>query len=225
MLSQNQPLFALDHITMFTRPDPPEVGLLEQADLQSWGGVTRHGDLGTASMAFFFENTYLELLWAHDEAQARQTFDPLGLDVTGRADWRETGASPFGLMLYRRAASAEFPWPTRRLRASWMPGTIDVEFAGERPEEPSYGIVPAELSYASFRANVPEPAHRLGVKRLTGIRLTVTSAPGKVALWLANQGLAAIKRGPEPLLRLTFDEGNQGQVLDMRPGLPLMVKY
>ena len=82
----------LDHIVIFG-VDAPEAQALEALGLTGFGGTTRHGDLGTASTSFFFENAYLELLWVSDEAAARKA---LPLDFGLRMTWRESGIVPFG---------------------------------------------------------------------------------------------------------------------------------
>ncbi|MBL8057695.1 MAG: VOC family protein [Anaerolineales bacterium] len=218
--------FELDHVVVFSQVDAPERAQLEALGLRGFGGVTRHGDLGSASTSFFFAAHYLELIWAVDDAAARANYAPLGLDMIGRREWRRTGASPFGLMLRRRRGrEAPFPFPTRRLAATWMPGEVNVEFAGDTPAEPYCGLVPPELAFPSFRADIPEAEHPLGVRQLTGVQITTTSDRcSRLAEWLALAGLAEVLPGPEPLLTLTFDDGAQGRQVEARPGLPVRLR-
>ncbi|MCW5852852.1 MAG: VOC family protein [Anaerolineae bacterium] len=217
----------LDHVVIFVSPDAPEAQSLAALGLDGFGGVTRHGDLGTASTAFFFENTYLELFWAHDEDQARAKLLPVGMDIGARMRWRETGASPFGLMLCRHlGATHPIPFPTRSLRAEWMPGEVAIDFAGSEAAEPYVGVVPEALAYRSFRAGIPAPAHPLGVRRLSAIRMTTSrQSLSATARLLVEQGLVVIEPALEPLMELTFDGGAAGKSLDLRPILPLRLKY
>jgi hypothetical protein len=218
--------FELDHVVVFSAVEAPERDHLEALGLRGFGGVTRHGDLGSASTAFFFAADYLELIWAHDDAAAQATFSPLGLDMVGRREWRRTGASPFGVMLRRRGeASAPFPFPTRRMPATWMPGDVQVQFAGDDAAEPYYGLLPAELAFPSFQANIPDPEHPLGLKRLTAVHIATTAERcSPLAEWLAQAGLAEVRPGPEPLMTLTFDGGAQGRTVDARPILPIVFR-
>jgi len=81
------------------------------------------------------------------------------------------------------------------------------------------------LWYSTFRGNLPEPAHPLGVKTLTGVHIAVTGgALSDKARLLNDAGLVTIETGPEPLMTLTLDGGRQGRRLDVRPILPLVLK-
>jgi hypothetical protein len=217
----------LDHVVLFTHEDAPEAQALEALGLRGFGGITHHGDLGTASTSFFFVQHYLELFWIDDELAAQKSLSPLGFDLRARIAWRETAASPFGVMFRQRAgATGPIPFPTRQLRAEWMPGEIFVNFAAEVTAEPYYGVVPDELSYPSFKTNIAEPAHALGIQELTSVRITAKSEMlSPIARLLSTNGLITIERGGSPLMELTFDAGVQGKILDVRPTLPLVMAY
>jgi hypothetical protein len=218
--------FELDHVVVFSAVDAPERAHLEALGLRGFGGVTRHGELGSASTSFFFVADYLELIWAHDDAAAQANFAPLGLDLVARREWRRSGAAPFGVMLRRRAgADAPFPFPTRRMAATWMPGEVAVQFAGDNVAEPYYGLLPAELAFPSFRANIPDLEHPLGLRRLTRVQIAAkVERCSPLAEWLAQAGVAEVSPGPEPLLTLTFDGAAQGRSVDARPILPIVLK-
>lgn len=218
--------FALevDHVVVFTTVDAPEAKALEPF-LRGAGGVTRHGDLGTASTSFFFDVTYLELFWVHDLSQAVRALEPVGLDVERRMGWRQAGYSPFGLMLRRRAGqSIAIPFATKSMPAIWMPGEVMVDFAADVKYEPYYGVVPDALAFPAFRANIPDVPHPLGVKVLTAVHIAITGARSPIAQMIIDAGLATIEPGPEPLMTLTFDGGAQGKVVDVRPALPLVLR-
>lgn len=172
---------------------------------------------------FFFENAYLELLWVHDETAVREAFMPMGLDMQPRMTWRETTASLFGLTLRRRPGStAPLPFPTQQLKAEWMPEEVFVDFAADALTEPYYGIVPESLAYTSFKSNIPDLPHALGVKRLSGVRITIEDNElSSIASLLSTNGVATIEAGTSPLMELTFDDGVQGKTVDVRPTLPL----
>ena len=214
----------LDHIAVFVAVGAPEARTLTALGLRGSGETTPHEGLGTASTSFFFSNTYLELLWEEDAALAAKAFGPIGLDIHGRMRWRETGASPFGLMLrHRPGTSGETPFPTRSIRAAFLPGDVRVEFAADVPAEPYCGVVPEVLSFPAFQAG--SPAHPLGVRALTGVRI-VTAADTRSlrAEMIARSGVAAIEAGERALMELTFDDGARGTTADARPALPLVLK-
>ena len=213
----------LDHVVMFAGVDAPEAQTLEALGLTGFGGTTLHGDLGTASTSFFFENTYLELLWVHDPAAAARTFLPLDFDLQARTTWRTTGAVPFGIMLRRRAGATEpIPFPTRQLKAAWMPGEVVIHFAAGNLGEPYYGVVPPDLAYPAFQPTIPPLRHKLGVKQLTGIKFTLPAGEySLLAALLEANGVADFVVGAAPYLALEFDGGAQGQVVDAGDVLPL----
>jgi uncharacterized protein YndB with AHSA1/START domain len=95
--------FRLDHPSIFTALDAPEAAALEALGLQRLGGVTQHGNFGTASTSFFFSNIYLELFWSYDSAQTARSVKAAGIDVEARMRWRETGTAPFGVILSPRS--------------------------------------------------------------------------------------------------------------------------
>lgn len=213
----------LDHVVMFAGVDAPEAQTLETLGLTGFGGTTLHGDLGTASTSFFFENTYLELLWVNDAPAAARTFLPLDFDLEARSNWRTTGAVPFGIMLRRRAGATEpIPFPTRPLKAAWMPGDVEIHFAAGNLGEPYYGVVPPDLAYPAFHSTIPALRHKLGVKRLTGIKFTLATGEYSLpAALLEANGVAGFVTGAAPCLELEFDGGAQGRVVDASDVLPL----
>ena len=219
--------FELDHVVIFSRIDAPEAQILESLGLKGFGGITRHGDLGTASTSFFFEHHYLELFWVQDEPAASKSLTPLGFDLHSRIAWRETRASPFGVMIRRpERVKVPVPFPTRQLRAEWMPGEVYVDFAADVSAEPYYGVLPSELTYSAFKSNITERSHALGIKELSGVRFTVTSTElSPIARLLSANGPVAIQTGASPLMELIFDAGVQGKTLDIRPTLPLVLTY
>jgi len=214
----------LDHLVVFTAVDAPEAKALEGIGLQGFGGVTRHGDLGSASTSFFFSNlVYLELLWIHDEEAARRNFEPLTMNTIPRMHWRKSGASPINLMLRRRQPGATDPppFPCQQLQ---LPNGAFVAFNGEVLAEPCYGLVPEEMSFRGFRANIQDLPHPLEVKNLTGVAVSVTSAGlSPIAQLLSQNGIVSFESGSSPLATLTFDGGAQGKSVDVRPTLPLVL--
>lgn len=65
--------FHLHHIFVCTAVGAPEAKDLPDAGLVE-GSPNTHPGQGTANRRFFFESGFLELLWVHDEREARSTF-------------------------------------------------------------------------------------------------------------------------------------------------------
>jgi len=61
---------ALDHVFVCTAVGAPEAEALTAAGFAEGAGNVHPGQ-GTACRRFFFRNAFLELVWVHDEAEAR----------------------------------------------------------------------------------------------------------------------------------------------------------
>ena len=86
----------LDHLFVFVEPG----GGSAKARLDALGLVPsytrRHEGQGTANLCYCFDNAYLELLWVEEpRLLASATFARTGL--WEHANWRVSGASPFGV--------------------------------------------------------------------------------------------------------------------------------
>ena len=85
---------ALDHVFAFVAEGFPDEPLLDAAGYRVAFGRDHEGQ-GTANRLLLFAENYLELIWLArpDEAAANL------LRLDRRADWRASGASPFGIGL------------------------------------------------------------------------------------------------------------------------------
>jgi len=222
------PPVEVDHVFIFVQRQAPEALVLEQFGLKRTPRPTRHVGAGTASLSFLFENAYLELLWVEDEAEVKTQGHTWAL----RADWRRTGASPFGLGLRRvNPALSALPFPTVSHRAAWMrPGTeMAVATSSSDPMEPNIFVVPSYMALPAWLTPKVKPLtrHPVGLRALTGMKMLSPSTQAQSATMgaLAQAGLVTFEYGPEYLLELTCDDGQGGKVLDVRPTLPLVLRY
>ena len=119
----------LDHVFCMVNPDDDWAARLAAAGWRLDAGMT-HAGQGSRNRRLRWPGCYLELLWVHDRAEARQ--NQLRLDR--RADWERTGASPFGIGLRGRLSEAERV-DYRRYDGLPMPVWVhrDNEDAPERP--------------------------------------------------------------------------------------------
>ena len=229
-----------DHIFIWVSPGAPEAAVLQKSGLYADGRVHKHVGQGTSSMVFLFENAYLELIWVDEPETARRRSQDMGTDLLARVAWRQTGASPFGVGLHQRATvNSDLPFPTKKYWAEWMkPDTfISIAESSVNLKEPFYFVVPYYIAVPSaeqlkalldsqpdYRKNF---THALGVRRLTGIQITSNRAGkfSETASMLSKNGVVVINRGKTSHAELTFDGGAQGKALDVRPTLPLILKY
>lgn len=224
----------LDHVFVWVTKEAPEAKTLEKAGLQIHNGTHKHDGQGTASKVFIFENAYLELIWIDDEQAAAKNATRSGIDMTKRARWKKSGASPFGVGLHRRPGSESIiPFPVRLYWAEWMKPDTVIEFAQTvtNLSEPMYFVVPEYISIASpvMRERVKEPSsggHPMGVSRLSSLRIVTTgNRLTSTSELLSQSGIAKVERGKTPLMELTFDNGKQGKTTNLGPQLPLVLKY
>jgi len=110
-------------------PDDDWAARLAAAGWRLDAGMT-HAGQGSRNRRLRWPGCYLELLWVHEHAEARQ--NQLRLDR--RADWERTGASPFGIGLRGKLSEAERV-DYRRYDGLPMPVWVhrDNEDAPERP--------------------------------------------------------------------------------------------
>ena len=228
----------LDHIFVWVPQGAPEAAALQSRGLHTDGTLHKHAGQGTSSVVFAFENAYLELIWVDDPDVAGRKGQEMGTDLLARADWRRTGASPFGVGLRRRAPGDEPPFPTREYRSEWMkPGTfILIAETSADVNEPLYFVVPDDIA-------VPPPGqlelllegnpemrrtfvHPLGVHRLTNAKIVVSGEKesSATASMLSRNGVMEVVGGESPYAELTFDNGARGEFLDVGPTLPFRLR-
>lgn len=218
----------LDHLLILATPGAPEaeqllaLGLLE-------GAPNAHPGQGTANRRFFFHNAMLELIYVVDEAEARS---PLVAPTRlwERARWRATAACPFGLCL-RATDGAAPPFATVDYRPPYLPDGVAIPIArGTLAIEPLLFVNPL-----GRRPDAAPPAerlrqpidHPLGARELTGVHVVSAGCelPSDPLDAVRRLGLATFDQGAGHLLELTFDDGAQGRAADLRPGLPLTLRW
>jgi hypothetical protein len=146
-------MLELDHVFCFVPPDGEWAGRLGAAGWALDAGTAHEGQ-GTRNRRLPFARQFLELVWLTDAAEARA--NPLRLDR--RADWRATGASPFGFGFRGLLDDSTDFWPYDALgiriwvhrdneRAPERPlvFVLEVDLAGRLPGRPTSPEQRAEL--------------------------------------------------------------------------------
>jgi hypothetical protein len=224
-------ILELDHIYIVVQPPASRAAeALRKAGLVVDPAINRHEGLGTASMAVFFANAYLELLWVDSATYV----DPAHLgdiaDYRRAATWRDSGASPFGVGLhFLTGAPEDLAFPVRRDPAPHL-GPDSYYLLLRQPDEklvPDVFIVPLSAAVTTWLSRYRNRrhdlfAHPLGAERIT--RVILCGSP-------ANRPRAGVLR-PRPIafepastqyLVVEFDGGLKGGLLDLRPTLPLIL--
>lgn len=161
-------MLELDHVVCMV--DPTE----DWAERLGSGGWpldvgTSHSGQGTHNRRLILREQFLELLWVEDEQEASR--NPLRLDR--RADWRRTGASPFGFGLRGQL-------PERLRHDYWLleglPMQVwvhrDNEVAPDRPLVFVLDVTPTAPSVLQGRDRAGRPAVPPSAAGLLAVRHT-----------------------------------------------------
>ena len=233
------PAIKYDHLWLVVSPDTPERAALERAGFRISPGINRHDGQGTASVTVEFYNFFLELLWPDPSVPVAPGSERAAEKFMQRMLWRTSGWCPIGVGLQRTsAANAPFPFPTWSVTPDWLPAGSAIEILTPRDDtkSPSLFISPqvlAENESANRKAALDHSqsakifTHPIGVERVTAIRLASPKEyrPIEALTYLQSAGVLALDRGDEWLVELTFDKGARGKTRDLRPDLPLLVRY
>jgi hypothetical protein len=219
----------LDHMFVCTGVGAPEAARLVAFGL-SEGTPNTHPGQGTACRRFFFANAMLELLWVHDEREARS---PLVAPTRLWERWSSAGYSPFGICVrqdQRRAATRPvLPFATWAYRPPYLPpGTrIDVA-AGTAANEPLVFATPFGGRPDALPDDRRQPiVHPKEVVEVTELRITLPRGEpmSGVVRALHHAGVVSFEMGNDHLAEIEFDHGGQGQSVDFRPLLSLCFRW
>ena len=232
--------FVLSHAWVVVTTGAPERAALERAGFRIAPTVNRHDGQGTASVTVEFLNGFLELIYPDPSVPVAPEREQGAEKFRLKSRWRETGYSPIGIVFDRTADTPQtFPFATWRVSAAWMEkGTfIEILTPKEMPKAVSLSISshaerPREAENAALARDPVKGAmflHPNGARRLTGVRVVAPSPTADrlppAATYVAEHGLMTFETGTEWLLDVTLDDGKQRVTRDLRPELPIVVRY
>ena len=230
-LAAAPPQVQFDHVWIMVSPNAPERAALERAGFQIAKDVNHHEGQGTASITVEFQNAYLELMWPDSTVPLAPGLERAAEKFRQRMLWRTSGWCPIGVGFRRTTPSNDgLPFPTWSWTAEWMPKGSSMEMLTPRDDtrSPALFIEPLALTdTAEQAARASLYHHPIGSHRITAIRLISpkTYQPIASLKYLQAQHLLSIKQGDEWLLELTFDGGGRNKSKDLRPDLPLLIRY
>jgi hypothetical protein len=208
-----------DHFFILTSPGTPaaqrliDIGLIE-------GSSNRHPGQGTANRRFFLANSTLELLYVSDVHESDHgPAAKLGFNQR----LRDNNASPFGLIVRSDPDSGLSPFPGWRYYPQYF--TDDQCFhVGENAsqlQEPLCICMPVNLP-RSARPATAENADW----HLTELRIDIPLPAASLALQTVAKCAPISLRLDRPHhLELVFNKAQQGQQCDLRPDLPMTVRW
>lgn len=217
---------ALDHFVLICDPGAPQADALTDLGLVEGSGNVHNGQ-GTANRRFFFDNAYLELLWVEDLDESRQE-PAFRTRLWERWLRRHDGSCSFGIALRPDdPADAEEPppFPTWAYHAPYLPAQVSIGIAVATP------LTEPEFLYINFatspQSKAREPLeHPLGLRQLTHVRIaSPVGVQSPAAKTTAAFGIASFTAADDYVTELFFDHALKGQSADLRPALPLLLRW
>jgi hypothetical protein len=214
---------SLDHVFVLCSKGAPEADALTRLGLREGSGNTHPGQ-GTACRRFFFPTVYLEFLWVHDPVEA-QSPTTLPTRLFERWSSRQAGASPFGVVLRNAGPGrGEPPFPTWSYRPRYLPADLAIEVAvGTLLSEPALFYFGAPRR-PEVLANEPT-AHDLPLGAVASISI---GGPGPWSAALREveaAGLLSFPATEQHVLQVDFGFGGRDRTVDLRPELPLVLRF
>lgn len=202
----------IDHVFVFTEPAAvQEIERLNAAGLVQ-SNRRRHVGQGTANACYCFDNAYLELLWAVDDAELAAPA-VARTRLGERSRWPKTGASPFGLAV-RRKDGGTLPFETWPYEAPFLPAglSLPVAVASDDPAQPMLFQSPGTArpdQWANGRAGDRQTSARLAEITSVELAFPAGTEPADAFKRLADDGLIALRQqAAEPAMTLIISRSD-----------------
>jgi hypothetical protein len=160
--------------------------------------------------------------WDPDEAQSELT---QRTRLWERWSKRLDGACPFGIVL-RAGATADCPFSSWAYRPSYLPATLSIDMAAGTPlEEPEFLYLGFQRARA--RQGLEPTSHRIPVNRLAGVGVSLPASVGRssAAQALERTGLLSFTVANDYVISLTFDGSAPHKTADLRPHIPILLRW
>jgi hypothetical protein len=228
--SAPEPIVELDHVLISVSPGAPERSALERAGFIVWPEVQRHDGQGTSSIMAELDRCFIELVWRDSSVAVAPDKEVVARKYALRSNWRSSGWSPFAIALRRTASAPDsLPFATWPVTVPWRPAIDVTQMITARSDStsPSVWVVSRSTATDNSAAPAAARAHPNGARRITGLHLTIPrNTPESEALAvLRTYGVAELVRGDSWLLTVTLDSMAQKRARDLRPTLPLIVRF
>lgn len=191
------------------------------------GTPNRHPGQGTANRRFFFYNAFLEFIWVEDENEA-QTDLVAPTRLWQRWNWRETGFSPFGICL-RLGGDQAVPFEALDYSPPYLPTGASIPIATATTDsEPMIFVNTMSTRPADLPDDARQPLdHPNGARQISHVRIgsPASTEASEPVLLLSRAGFVSLGQSREHLIEISFDEKRQGQSLDLKPDLPVVLHW
>ena len=216
--------FEIDHIFVCTAEGAPEANRLIALGLTE-GEPNTHPGQGTSNRRFFFRNAMFELIWVHDEDEARSS-------ATRRTRlferWRRRAedACPFGVCFRPSVDTAGPPFAGWKYAPAYLPPSLAIHI-GNNSETLAEPML-FHMTFGSRPDKVPESTrqpleHRIGFREITRLRWIrpghISMSP-EVAAVFSSESLS-VASGPSHALEIGFDHESKGNAVTLAPEMPV----
>jgi hypothetical protein len=204
------------HVIVFTAEQAPEGASLLDAGLVE-GSPNVHPGQGTANRRFFFESGFLELLWVHDEREARSSL-VAPTKLWDRWAGRGRGANPFGICFSSAEGVESLPFQTWAYRPEYLSDGRCMFFPVDQPlSEPEIFVLSWPQDQSS--ANMQPTRHPLGLRemRTVSIGLPVPAAISGALRAMSDAGIVGVHHSAEPELVIEFSS-----LVNQQVGVPAL---
>lgn len=234
--NKNSPTYPIHYLCAYSKEGVELISFLKGLSIKCTE-PQRNIVQGTVSTLIFWKNIYLELLWFDEKSYLASTgmTAEFEFNLIARANWHKTKASPFGLGLWYQTENANLSTSnievinkdrTLASKNSFLPSNLvnldepiyffsnDYEAKNERLNK----------FLASSQQNLTQD---LGMEKLTHLKMRRSSDHrlSPPLLDLVQQNILEIEQSKCPLLELIFDDYRQKKSLDLRPLIPIVMKY
>lgn len=233
---------AIDHLFVFV----DEKDILDEKFKEHDFFVTTHfrphKGQGTAGRFVYFKNIYLEFLYVYSPLDAIENIKNVSFDVYEKSQWKANRAFPFGIGYTLKNKEL---WTTKWFadqfhfysNVEWMKGKppILIDKHTQILTQPMNFLLVDRMGYEAFLAT----KHSSLQKSKTTLEKTVTSIDLYIPkghknfermydfqLAMDDQiDFNIVDNEYEWLLTLTCDYGKENKTLDLRPEIPVVIKY
>lgn len=209
----------LDHFFILTDKAPRCAEQLVALGLVE-GSSNSHPGQGTANHRFFCKNSMLELLYISDADEANN--GPASkLRLTERSG--SDAASPFGLVFRQGGGSQKEPFPGWRYHPDYFSGIryFHIGESTDRLVEPLCIYMPFD-----FQSTENEPLQAGRFARITQLIISVpVQRPSAVLKAASECEMISIRLNEPHQMEVVFNQAKEGQVQDLRPAMPLIIRW
>jgi len=191
------------------------------------GTSNHHPGQGTANRRFFFQNSFLEILFVTDTNELLSDLTK-PTNLYERFQSNSTEASPFGVCFRPSSSMTEVPFNSWSYKPHYLPQNLDIAIGQSSSSEPMWFYLPF-----GTRPDIAPPekrqavTHACGFETITSVKVVSTSSDGFSQPANEANKVTGIEYlvGEEHLVEICFDSMARGSERDFRSTMPLIFRW